>query len=123
MLRDRFLWWVLSVGGVPEGCEPPWWGRAMQWVLFPLRCWHWHVENQTYDWASDCFIVDGVRVSRQWLWRMVNGPFPTPWMRAVSRTKTAWGEDMVCMETRADDPETATRMYTASCGFARKEGE
>jgi len=96
--RGQLFFWLMDhVFHVPRGCLLPWYCRALLWVIHPWMCLLWTIEGQTYNIQYDCFVFNGVRVSRDFLEELSRGTRPGFWFRAVRHGS------MLVFEQRRDD--------------------
>ena len=80
--KDRLWFWLLhKVFKVPEGNIIPKYLGPVMFLFHPRSCLLRYFERQVYDIQCDCFVFDGIKVSRQLISSMTLGMPKGRWFR------------------------------------------
>lgn len=85
MKREKALYFVLRKCGIQDGCLLPWWARILMIAVIPDVAIPAILSGRYYDWQRDCFIVDGIRLSRHAFRLTLREPYPSQWFRFISK--------------------------------------
>lgn len=98
-MKQRFLKWLFTRAGIQAGDILPTWARILLCVLMPsyiTAC----LAAKVYDFRTDTYYLDGVRIAREAFTCLGRTPLPSQWFRVIKREN-----GVITLETRHEETE------------------
>ena len=86
--RVGLYFWIVRLLKIPEGSLIPSYIRWIRYVLLPIETLSWRLSTATYDPYSDCFIINGIKISYQFMVHMTETSSKGVWFRYERKGNT-----------------------------------